>query len=436
MRSRDRQTRRARALFVVVTVGAALTLAGAAQARPGDLDRSFGVDGTVLRKALSGADQMATDGRGRTVVLSDRAFQTRLTHLVVTRFLTSGRLDKGFGRDGSVRIDAGGRQDYAEGLALTDRGRIVIAADTGTSNRYDACDGGESYTAEVFRLRPRGELDRSFGAGGSRSIRFQGGGGSTASSSPTSLAVSADGSIVLSGYAFVDRPSGCEQEGVAVRLTPGGDLDPAFGDDGVTFLGRAYQAIDVETSSDGSALLAVNLSDGIGVAKLTATGELEDSFGTEGIGRADGTFVRDLAVLSSGRIIVSGGFTERRAGLVAFDADGSVDPGYGEAGVVDLPFIYAYALPLIAQGESLLAAGPLGELRPRRTHDFGLARIGPDGMLDDGFADDGVTRIDVSGGREDDPVSLAWSAGSTVTLGGAVAREAGDAMALVRFRLR
>ncbi|UJA18831.1 hypothetical protein HJD18_00510 [Thermoleophilia bacterium SCSIO 60948] len=413
------------ALVLLALLGS--LFAAPASASAGQLDPSFGGDGRVVRAGLSGADAIAVDQRGRTLALSDRPRPGRSTsELLVTRFSASGRLDRGFGRSGSVWIDATGRQDYAAGIAIGEAGRITVATDTGRSNRYDVCDGGEDWSVEVIRLRSSGRLDREFGSRGHQVLRDDPG---LDFQSPTAVDVGPNGAVAVSGYGWYGNGSDCNRVAIAARLDGAGAPDEAFGGDGVVRLDELSTAVDVEFDSAGAMLLGAQpRTDGFGAARLLGDGGLDETFGAEGVALADGVGTADVSILGDGRIAVSGRAGEGSA-VAVFDQGGELAAEFGEGGEVATPF--GDGARLVPRGDGFVAAGTLS--RPGTREDFAAVAFEGDGGVDESFGTDGLAQADLGAAADDEVLSAAPGQAGKTVIGGIVAG-VNERMGLLRLR--
>lgn len=126
-----------------------------AQAKPGALDRSFGGTGKVTSPVAGGwrggfgSTYLAWGRKGKIVVANGKT---------LLEFLPSGRQNRRFGDDGRVAIEPPEGTTELSGLAVDSQGRILVAGTTATSST--------STSALVMRYLPDGELDPTFGAGG------------------------------------------------------------------------------------------------------------------------------------------------------------------------------------------------------------------------------------------------------------------------------
>src|SRR5262249_4279591 len=129
---------------------------------------------------------------------------------------------------------------------------------------------------------------------------------------------------------------------IIARFTPGGALDPSFGDGGrVTVdLGAEDPALAVAVQPDGR-ILVLGQSRSLNCCQLLATfiarslpdGSLDPSFGDGGIARTGAFAGQALSVAPSGRIVVAGRGTDGRSSVVArYLRDGSPDRAFGEEG--------------------------------------------------------------------------------------------------------
>jgi len=156
------------------------TMALARYEPDGSLDPSFGTAGvatTDLRRLYGGGPPVLQ--RGKVLVAGWILRNTTTgwtTFPVLARFTTGGGLDSTFGQHGFAEIGAHTKGTPTAMLAQND-GKILVA---------DSYPQGRSTLA---RLLPNGRLDTSFGRGGL--VPFQ--------AQPSSLALQADGKVLIAG---------------------------------------------------------------------------------------------------------------------------------------------------------------------------------------------------------------------------------------------
>lgn len=145
-------------------------------------------------------------------------------------------------------------------------------------------------------------------------------------------------------------------------------------------------------------LLAASLSAVAGPA------DLDPTFGTFGkvISSPDGsnqTWGNGIAVQADGKIIMSGesGAAHTNIMVARYNADGSLDTGFGSGGFVLIPFtsvrIERAGVVIQPDGKIVVAATVYTGMNPAVT-DIGVARLHPDGSLDTSFDGDGKAIID------------------------------------------
>jgi uncharacterized delta-60 repeat protein len=135
-------------------------------------------------------------------------------------------------------------------------------------------------------------------------------------------------------------------------------------------------------------------------AARAASGDLDPTFGGDGIVRTDLTPAEDdgfaVAIQSDGKIVVAGemgiGGPNPRFGIVRYGTDGSLDRSFGGGdGKVSIDFTpgddFAYAVRIQADGK-IVVAGAAAYFGSNSR--FALARLTSDGSLDQTFADDGT----------------------------------------------
>jgi uncharacterized delta-60 repeat protein len=175
----------------------------------GQPDRGFGGgDGEVTVDLHSGfccspaALAVGPDGR---MVVAARGGSLRKQRVFLARFRPNGGLDRGFGDRGIEAPFLPWRLDDVEGLAVQPNGGIVTVGRSARTKRK------RRPAFAVFRNRPDGPPDRSFGKEGLRSVHV-----GRESSAGAALALS-DGSVLVGGSALF-APAGNANPGTALLL--------------------------------------------------------------------------------------------------------------------------------------------------------------------------------------------------------------------------
>ena len=147
------------------------------------------------------------------------------------------------------------------------------------------------------------------------------------------------------------------------------------------------------------ALVLLSSLAGAGVPAQASPGDLDLTFGSDGVVRTDLTHAEDdgfaVALQPDGKIVVAGekgiGGPNPRLAIVRYGIDGSLDPSFGGDGTVSIDFTrrgdFAYAVRIQTDGK-IVVAGAAAYDRPNSR--FALARVTSDGSLDPTFGGDGT----------------------------------------------
>jgi uncharacterized delta-60 repeat protein len=294
----------------------------------GQLDKSFDGDGRrtvgVDIHGDPGEDQatdVAIDAQGRIVLGGFAEFETNFFSgtdydFAVVRLNANGSLDTSFDGDGKRTFgfdigDGGGSADtdIARSLAIDNVGRIVIAGSAAIGSEFNT-------VMAVARLTPSGKLDTTFSGDGKQTVAFVF--GHASHEEANGVVIDPLGRIVLAGDANGDM-------GVA-RLLANGSLDTSFDGDGkqtVAFdRGGGFHDVAYALAIDplgrivlvGSAERNNNHDYDMAVARLTANGTIDSTFGVSGKTtisfagglRGNSSLATAVAIDAQGRIVVGG----------------------------------------------------------------------------------------------------------------------------------
>src|SRR5438105_3806779 len=142
----------------------------------------------------------------------------------------AGALDPAFGGDGKVTTPIGLSHDYATSMTIQADGKIR-AAGYAWNGAYD--------DFAIARYNTDGSLDTSFDGDGILTTNI-----GSANDNATSVAIQADGKIVLAGYAG----NGTDDDFALARYNADGSLDTSFDGDGelTTTIGTTFDAHNSE----------------------------------------------------------------------------------------------------------------------------------------------------------------------------------------------
>jgi uncharacterized delta-60 repeat protein len=213
----------------------------------GDLDISFGGDGTVLTDFGGGstkATALALQHNSK-IVVAGSSTANGTSKFALARYLPNGTLDATFGGNGTILSDFGSdRVSEANALAIQTDGKIVVAGVSFSNiSRHD------DFT--LARYLPNGTLDTTFGSQGLVLTDFGGG-----SAVAYALVLQSDGKIVVAGVSSSTAPG--NGDFALARYLANGTLDATFNSDGkvTTDWGDNDQATALAIQRNGKIVVA------------------------------------------------------------------------------------------------------------------------------------------------------------------------------------
>jgi uncharacterized delta-60 repeat protein len=361
---------------------------------------------------------------------------------------TAGDLDLAFDTDGIVvtEVEAYG---LVRGVATQSDNRVVAVG----NERTQLSDRDGRWV--VHRYDTDGSLDTGFGSSGK--VMLFGDHSLNIDDEASDVAVDSSGRIVVVGNHWIvtagKKKTKKDNDIAVVRLNANGALDNTFGDGGVvhTDLGNRKRtnewATDVVLQSDGKILVAgvrgsVGQHSGAAVAlvRYDANGDLDTGFGNDGILVDDflgsDTIIAYLAVdlQSDGKIVVGGYQIEsgppqtadRGAFLARYKASGSVDRSFGTRGKAYADF-ELIDLAIDSSDKIVVSGSNLDQ------DELYLSRYTADGSLDTTFGTNGLADSGITGAHRGFDIVLDGSGRITVALALLAASSPGSTTAAMRF---
>ncbi|MBL8115141.1 MAG: hypothetical protein JNK60_19820 [Acidobacteria bacterium] len=295
------------------------------------------------------ASSMVVLPNGKILVSASKIFRTsEPRQAVISRLDEDGFFDPSFGQQ-VPHVSPAGRILSPALVDGHDGGRLVLEPGgeilfVGTGPEAEPPGIG------ILRFLANGEPDTGFGVAGRAAVDT----GSVRVTMRPNAFVQPDGKIVVAG-AIQNQGS---IDFFAVRLMPGGSVDPTFGTGGSVSLGlgnRDESAVAVLPGANGSVILCGNSRDpqtgnqDFAMARLTASGVPDPTFGTTGTGWVLASLspissdTLSSALRSGARILLAGSAASGAVStvlLARFSLDGIPDPTFppGGAGIVMVPF--------------------------------------------------------------------------------------------------
>ena len=292
-----------------------------------------------------------------------------------------GGLDLPFGTSGLVDVAfdlAGSKADTANAVAVQQDGKILVVG--------SAQNGPTDVDFAITRLNANGTLDTSFGSKGIVAIGFDLGGSNI--DRATSVVVQNDGRILVAGFAQIDAAG--DYDFAIARLTATGELDAAFDTDG-----RQTIAFDFAGSTNDDRATGISLD-------------------------------------ANGRIVVVGTVARATAGdtdfgIARLNSDGSLDAAFDIDGRQTVGFDLGgtnadAAAGLVVLSDNRIIVAGSAAVTATGDVDYAIARLLENGALDSGFDTDGKQSIafDLGGKNIDEAAALAVDANGSIVVVGTV----------------
>jgi uncharacterized delta-60 repeat protein len=342
------------------------------QAKPGDLDRSFGGDGKVRSDPCEhggGFASIAIDSHQRIVAAGTGNHDTTC----LSRTRRNGRPDRSFRAQPVV---------VAHSVALDGR-RIVVAGAFGPH--------GADHGFDLARNKPNGSLDPSFGGTGHVMTDF-----GDPHAGALSVAVDSHHRVVAAGYT---QSGGGDADFALARFKWNGNLDSSFGSGGkvTTDLGtNSDYANSVAIGGHGRIVVGGGRRD-FELARYNSDGTLDSSFGTGGeVTTGFGpnrSAIHSIAIDSRGRIVVAG-VAGGDFALARYGPSGRLALSFSRDGRLTTHFAHAHAG---AGSVSIDSRRRIVAVGGGNAKAFALVRYMGNGRLDRSFGGDGKVNLDSAG---------------------------------------
>lgn len=278
----------------------------------GTLDSSFGTGGVIVTpiENKAGATSIVLQPDQKIVVTGYSNNGTRDAY-AVARYQPDGTLDQSFGNGGVVVTAVSNNKDGGQDVIIQNDGKIVIV---GSSISNDQS------TITILRYLSNGNLDNGFGNGGVVTTKINRWGGGQ------SVIIQPDGKLLVGGWF-----AGIDPIAVLVRYQSNGQIDTGFGEAGISTqlagnLGGCGSSISQLSFDELSRLLAIGAGSDcsipsrskLAVARFQAgSGNLDPSFGNGGVSTIGFDYVipiksysgRVLTIQPDGKIIAVGNYT-------------------------------------------------------------------------------------------------------------------------------
>ena len=338
---------------------------------PGELDLSFGGTGRVTTdfNGIEVVRAMLVQADGKIVVGGTRDIADN-RDFALARYDADGSPDLTFGVDGRLTTGFGSDEDRLVEVLQQPDGKLIAA-------------GSDGFRFLLARYLDNGDPDPTFGPSGNGKVSIA----CDNSCGVNAAALQSDGKIVVAGslsggtFPLVDF--------LLARFHSNGALDPSFGTGGIVTTdfpgGRQDVANALVVQPDGKlavggTTVSTPTEIDLALARYEPDGSLDASFGIGGLVVTDHNAndeMHGLALLADGTFIASA-FTND-ATLLHYLSDGTLDPAYGNGGLVSLPF-GGFPTDVVVQssGDLIVSVEGSGEAH--------ITRVTSTGVVDTSFA--------------------------------------------------
>lgn len=294
----------------------------------GELDTDFGANGVIDGNLTEDTDELysiVVQNDGGILVgfvgSDDDGVSPTLRNLVA-RYTPAGELDTNFDGDG-ILVVPNTESGFGELIVQAD-GKFLVCGQLG-----DVDDGSHAYVA---RFNSDGSADPDFGDGGIFSIGLV-----NAVDQCGSIMVLSDGSILVGARTYTDASPNNLSQIVVFKLSSAGALINGFGSDANGMFthdtGEWIRNVDdlVELGDGRLMLLSMDESVTSYLLMLQPDGSLDTGFGDAGVVEINSR-VTDLLLLPNGKVMISGQGIDGRAFFQVYNDDGSLEPSFGGNG--------------------------------------------------------------------------------------------------------
>lgn len=336
----------------------------------GTIDLSYGNYGYVATPigTNSAANGLAILSNNQPVVVG-LAQLAPGDEFAIARYNVDGTLDATFNNTGIVTTSIGAGA-CAYNIIEDSIGRYIIAG-------VSVIGGAPIVT--VARYNVNGIIDFTFGNNGIAIKRI------FASSGAYALGLQSTGKIITAGFTI----NSGKREFALVRFNTNGSVDATFNGSGsiVTPIGADACAYALAIQSNDRIIAAGVSNNQFALVRYTGSGSPDTSFGSGGIvtTRIGSTAQINDIVLQNNGLIVVAGFSDNQFAVARYNANGSIDTTFGNAGIVTTALgISAMATSIVVQEN--------GQIVVAGTSDAGvvLVRYNSNGSIDASFGTNGI----------------------------------------------
>jgi len=324
-----------------------------------------------------------------------------LSDAVLLRYLSTGELDGSFGIGGTAVHRFSTYTGKAERIR-----HCIQQADEKILCSVQVTGPEHQQRVTVYRFLPDGSVDSTYGVSGAVEIYPHG--------YVTRLIRTASDKVLV-GFSAVG--GSLDDSFVIAQLDASGAIDPSYGINGYTAIQNYVHAMALTDEGQlfvaGTKFITDDDQWQLGVSKLNTDGTLDGSFGLNGFVHHNlatpphigfGTFsVCNILLTADGGCIVGANinsYTEQRSrfAVTKLTDQGSMDVEFGSSNgvtVIEMDSEFQELKSVVAQADGTYLL--VGHSCIPNDCELAIARLTPQGILDDSFGDQGVFLLDGTG---------------------------------------
>ncbi len=418
-------------------------------AQVGVYDAGFGTGGKVFHlftdiDATPGAVALQPDGR---IVVGGSGEDFPGGVFRIVRYNTNGTTDGTFASGGIFSLLVPSTQDYFQTLAVQPDGKIVAG---GVLNVYDPVEQQTDEDFYIFRLKTDGTLDSSFGINGLITTDLN----AHSNDVIHKLIIKPDGKILAGGYSM-DMNNGDNYYSL-VQYKDNGNRDSSFGTNGITYIPLPQQEGgkgSLALLPNGQIIAATTVVNDtsffyeFGLVRFNANGTPDLNFGEAGVVHLGLSYfhsvLKDMAIQTDGKIILTGqtqgGSTTSLVAVVRVNADGTYDPGFGDNGVVRTHISEEQFAPDIGNtlsiqpDKKIIVGCTLNNSINSTEANFAVVRYLTNGDIDSSFGRQGIIITDFNGNGDFSAAGLQQPDGKYLLVGSAESEFGETGFGIVRY---
>lgn len=306
-------------ILIIISISMVISQAGI-------IDKSFGVNGFITEKAdiYSHEMKMVIQNDGKIVIAGSLEYAAGNLDIFVIRYNIDGTIDR------NLIIDIDNKDNHATSLALETTGKILVTGFSGI--------GTDSY---VIRLNPNLTYDNNFGQKGI--VRFNFSSKPSDIERIKGIVIYSPGEYYISGDAKIENKNN-DLDMFIFKLTPGGLIDNSFNNGNVLFLdeGDNYNYFNTSLLIQGNKLIVCGYSKNSEYTFIDLFYVLNNGSSYQhkyfGLNSIYTTYPNEFKLLHDNKIVTIGPSNNFGGGdvnifIAKFLADGDLDSSFGHNGI-------------------------------------------------------------------------------------------------------